>query len=277
LATLEAGSNLLVSPPVVTEDLSACKELVMIAGGSAITVAMQLCEDALLRNPKDVPVQLIMCNHAVEDVLYLDILEGFLEKYPTFELVNCISSQLPTELPGKKTSRTTWHQGRLSKDVIKITKPGTQGFVSGPRGLCKAAMTAWEAAGQDMKLLHVLDEVDPPAAARDESAVSARSDVQERSAGSQDLSAPLSDRSASAPDTLAPDVSEPAMPAPPEAEKMSLPAVAAPMPAPVVKKVEPPASGGIFHSFFKAFSCTCSKVSDEDDSEGAPMIAAESS
>merc|ERR1712098_487568 len=93
LAKLGAGSRILVSPPYCTreESLEGCRDLVMIAGGSAVTVAIQICQEALRLNPQGVLVDLVMCNHSAEDVLYQDVFDRLLERYPSFRLVHCIS------------------------------------------------------------------------------------------------------------------------------------------------------------------------------------------
>merc|ERR1719235_1759887 len=136
LSSLAAGSNLLVSPPVVTESLEGCKDLVMIAGGSAVTVAIQICEDALRRNPKDVPVQLLLCNSTVEDVLYQEVFDEILKQHSSFRLVHCISGGSGDK---KSSEQLSWHSGRINKDVIQKTGDATTCMASGPSGLMKTA------------------------------------------------------------------------------------------------------------------------------------------
>merc|ERR1719359_292807 len=108
LATLASGQKLLVSPPYATENLDGYKELVMVAGGSAVTVAIQICEDKLRRDPQDVAVELYLCNHGVEDVLYADVFEEMLKKYPSFRVVHCMSEGDVSAKAG--SGKAEWHQ-----------------------------------------------------------------------------------------------------------------------------------------------------------------------
>lgn len=250
LASLEAGSRLLVSPPTSTENLEGFRELVMIAGGSAVTVAIQICEDALRRNPADVSVDLFLCNHLVEDVLYQDVFDGLLTRYPAFRLTHCISGAISEKRPGTN-SRTIWHQGRVTKEVVKIEKPGTRCIVSGPRGLCRAAADVWRDLDQDTELLHVLDEIEP-----------------EKDTAELETAAPNATPEAQAAEIEAQP--EEAALAVPEAKQVDAVVVSDPPP----KKTAEPVSGisGIFCSLWKPFSCQGGRSADADDGEGVPAV-----
>merc|ERR1719353_863009 len=159
LDKLQVGSSLFICAPYATHSLEGCKELVILAGGSSVTVAIQLCQEALRLNPKDVCVQVIMCNNSVEDILYQDVFDRLLDKYPSMEMTNCISSGFGAKPPAAH-ERVVWQAGRVSKEVIKA-KRGTQAIVSGPRGLCSAAKRMWKELDQDPELLSILDEEEP--------------------------------------------------------------------------------------------------------------------
>jgi len=181
LKTLVAGSTLLVSAPIMTENMDGCPGLVMIAGGSAVTVAIQVCEEVLRHEKKDVHVELMMCNSTVEDILYQDIFDTMLKKYPAFRLAHCISSLCETgNAPPKykdANERVVWYSRLTNKvkqtvipqhDVIRIEHPNTMCMVSGPMGLCKASLSIWEALGQPKERLHILDELPPDLGEGDE-------------------------------------------------------------------------------------------------------------
>lgn len=240
LSTLTAGSNLLVSPPVATHSLEDCKDLVMIAGGSAVTVAIQICEDALRRNPKDVPVQLLLCNSTVEDVLYQEVFDEILKQHSSFRLVHCISGSIGDK---KSSEQLSWHNGRINKDVIQKTSDATTCMASGPSGLMKAASQVWKDLGQSPDHLHILDEILPADA---EGAAEASEKPKEQEEQSQQAVAE----------------SSPA--------KLPEPVVVAP-------KAEEKSRGlaSILGGLFRPLMCTtCSRPTD-DDSEGVPAVRSE--
>lgn len=159
LAKLHAGNELLVSPPIVTDSVEGCQDLAIVAGGSAVTVAMQICEAALRQNAGDKSVNLFLCNRDVEDVLFQEFFEEWLRRHPSFQLVHCISGNMPSQHL-RSGSRAVWRYGRFSAALIAecISRPNVRGIVSGPPGLCKAAADIWKSFGKKRDDIHILDE-----------------------------------------------------------------------------------------------------------------------
>jgi len=120
-------------------------------------------------------VDMIMCNSNAEDVLYQDVFDTMLDRYPSFRMVHCITGKVPSW----PKSKAEIHNGRICKEVLKITKPGTKGIVSGPRGLCRAATDLWAALGQDPENLTALDEVGAPPEATVETEAKGKEDAHE--------------------------------------------------------------------------------------------------
>lgn len=270
LASLAAGSKLLVSPPVVTENLEGYRDLVMIAGGSAVTVAIQICEDALRRNPVDVPVDLLLCNRTLEDILYQDVFGEMLGRYPAFRLVHCISGAIPEQAAEflDRRNNVEWHSGHVNKEVFRVKAAGSRCIVSGPRGLCQAGLNIWKSLGHDMELLSILDELPPEA---------------ETGAGGDD------GEGSTAGGTLVPttpvaakEVIEEAAPWPTLAaavdprEQQEKEAPEIPPPPQLQPRSQSPAGanngvGSIFCNLWRPFWCQ-GRTADKDDGEGIPSV-----
>lgn len=159
LASLRPGCRLLVSPPQPTLDITGYSGLLMISGGSSVTVALQICRAMLNEHPQGATVQLVLCNRTAADVLYQDVFDGLLQKHPDFNLVHCISEG---PVPVMCGGRAVWQQGRICAATIARAEPHLRGVVSGPMGLCQAVVHAWEQLGWAAERLSVLDELPPP-------------------------------------------------------------------------------------------------------------------
>lgn len=159
LASLRPGSQLLVSQPAYTlklnEDLLG---LVIIAGGSAVTVALQICEVQLKRLKPSVLVHLFLCNRTIEDVLYRPQFDELLAQYSNFRMVHCLSRG---QVPAFDEGKAEWRTGRIAQDVIAETDPRTLAIVSGPMGLCQAALDLWAKLGRSEETMRVMDELPP--------------------------------------------------------------------------------------------------------------------
>lgn len=57
-----------MSTPIETVDLTAFTGVLVVAGGSAVTVALQLCGAVLRRHPKRGKARLVLCNHTKDRV-----------------------------------------------------------------------------------------------------------------------------------------------------------------------------------------------------------------
>jgi hypothetical protein len=151
----------------------------MIAGGSALTVALQVCHQVLKKRKArdeasmealdeeeevwhddydDEPrVTLVLCNHTRRDVIFRDHFASMLEQYPNFNLVHCISTGPVVQESGE---RIVWRSGHLNTEVLRpAAEAGLQAVVSGPPGLCKATLEAWVALGRSETDLKILDEL----------------------------------------------------------------------------------------------------------------------
>lgn len=164
LSTLKVGDLLPISSPLPTSKPQDYVDgIFMVAGGSAVTVAIQLCQAVLKLNPA-APVQVAMCNRDFEDVLYNEIFEDMMTRHSTFDAVHCISrGALPDPLP---KGRVGWKKGRLSKQVLQpAVGSSMKGVVSGPMGLCRTTMDTWLALGLPESSFDSIDEMAPPQAA----------------------------------------------------------------------------------------------------------------
>lgn len=158
LASLGLGDTVLISPPRATFDLDHVSALVMVAGGSAVTVALQICKAMLKRHPKDVPVRLALCNHTMADVLYSDVLSNLCRQKQWLHVTHYISGG---ELPKRPTEAdpAQFHAGRLSKEVLQDASSYAKLIVSGPPGLCQCAADLWVDSGKSQETLFILDEL----------------------------------------------------------------------------------------------------------------------
>jgi len=149
-----------ISAPSCTLDLMGYVGAFVIAGGSAATVALQVCEGILKRHPKRGLVRLILCNRSVNDILLRARFEQLLLTYPSFRLVHCITDgQLPK---GKPATAAWWVAGRLSTELIESVEPHLKAVVSGPPGLCQSANELLLASGRQQFDITILDECPAP-------------------------------------------------------------------------------------------------------------------
>eukprot|EP00929_Paragymnodinium_shiwhaense_P108279 TRINITY_DN74602_c0_g1_i1.p1 TRINITY_DN74602_c0_g1~~TRINITY_DN74602_c0_g1_i1.p1 ORF type:complete len:803 (-),score=205.59 TRINITY_DN74602_c0_g1_i1:70-2478(-) len=149
---------------------------IVIAGGSAITTALQFCQQVLKRwmptpsmeedadwdsqefeEEPEVAVWLLLCNTTRKDVVHRDQLGAMIEAHPKFQLIHVIESGAVLT---DNSPQISWRSGRLSPAVLRdAAQSGLQAVVSGPPGLCKAAVEAWRGAGRDIEDMRVLDEL----------------------------------------------------------------------------------------------------------------------
>merc|ERR1719330_1476647 len=128
----------------------------MIAGGSAITVALQVCEAVLRRHPKRGQVRLVLCNRTVEDIWFPDRLEELERRHGGFKVAHCIShGPLP-----KPRGKQLWFTGRIRSEVLAAMDPHLRAIISGPPGLCAEAAALLGKLGQRSEDIVVLDEQD---------------------------------------------------------------------------------------------------------------------
>merc|ERR1719277_2238445 len=99
LASLRPASTVLVSAPHPTIEVEPFSQgMLMIAGGSAVTVGIQVCVAVLRLLDKQSspgPCVLVLCNHTAADVLYQERLEELLSSSPAFQVVHCLSAGGP--------------------------------------------------------------------------------------------------------------------------------------------------------------------------------------
>lgn len=160
IASLPVGEGIGVSGPVSTLDPGEFSGgLAMVAGGSAVTIALQLCETVLQINP-GVPVSLFLCFRTVDDAHYTEYFDRLSEASPSFERVYCISSGL---LPGSglpASGRVRWHEGRLNASLLSAVKPGCRSVLSGPPGLLFAARKMLLGNGHEADDILLLDDAE---------------------------------------------------------------------------------------------------------------------
>jgi len=172
LATLQPGSNLRVSQPHRTLDPTEYREgVVMVAGGSAVTVALQVCESILAlverKNAEDAitapaylsggEVHLVLCNKTAEDVLFVDRFEGLLKANASFHVTHCLSKGKPPATSAD--GRATWRAGRLNEEVMNDLPRRFKAVVSGPGGLCRTSFDLLQKFGRSEEQIAVLDSL----------------------------------------------------------------------------------------------------------------------
>eukprot|EP00927_Polykrikos_kofoidii_P019496 TRINITY_DN19114_c0_g1_i4.p1 TRINITY_DN19114_c0_g1~~TRINITY_DN19114_c0_g1_i4.p1 ORF type:complete len:661 (-),score=121.13 TRINITY_DN19114_c0_g1_i4:112-2094(-) len=168
-----------LSPPLpifLSENYRKAGGAVVVSGGSAITVALQACTQILARKFEEVPsieeentiweapedgeaplVYLVNCNRTRPDVIFRDEINALVQAHPTLHVVHCISSGPVIQEAG---NRIRWKAGRLSVEALREpAKMGLQAIVSGPPGLCKAAVEIWRQLGRTDEDIRVLDEL----------------------------------------------------------------------------------------------------------------------
>jgi len=160
LAELSTDGTVMVSRPLQTLNPADYPQgIVVIAGGSAVTVALQICRAVLARcSPKDL-VHLVLCNRTPEDALYQESFQEMIVSNPAFKVVHCLSEgPLPPTAPADVA---TWLLGRISVKAFAgfETFPLSRAAISGPPGLCAAAMALLKQQGMPEAQIRVLDEL----------------------------------------------------------------------------------------------------------------------
>jgi len=159
LASMRPGSAVTASGPTRTLDTSQYKSLLVIAGGSAVTVAVQICAAVLKRTFGSAPVHLVLCNNAVGDVLCHDRLDALQKVCRTFSVTHCI---LQGQSNGFSGGPSVWQSGALNAAAVASVTPHTPAVVSGPPGLCRAAANLLISLGWHMGDVQFLDGSPPP-------------------------------------------------------------------------------------------------------------------
>merc|ERR1719157_249856 len=109
IASLPLGESIGVSGPSLTLGPGEFSGgLAMVAGGSAGTIALQVCAMVLQIHP-GVPVFLFLCFRTVADAHYGAQFDKLSEACPSFERVYCISSgEVPSLEHPAGNSRAQW-------------------------------------------------------------------------------------------------------------------------------------------------------------------------
>lgn len=143
LGKMSTGENILVSNPVATVDPADYPEGgIMVAGGSAVVVALQVIT-AMLPNITD-SFHLYLCNRKQEDVLLMTEFNDLMEAYPNFHMTNCLSQDKSPENPKE---RSMW-SGRLTAELLKSAPSNLKVMISGPDSLCKMVALAFLELGK---------------------------------------------------------------------------------------------------------------------------------
>ncbi|CAK0866689.1 unnamed protein product [Prorocentrum cordatum] len=161
LASLRPASTVLVSAPHPTIDVEPfSKGMLMIAGGSAVTVGIQAGIEGsrgllLLIPPPRLPP--VLCNHTAADVLYQERLEELMRCSPAFRVVHCLSAGGAPAGP----SRATWRSGLIGWDAVGGALAGERprAVLSGPRGLLRASLDMLVGQGWGRDRVRVLDDL----------------------------------------------------------------------------------------------------------------------
>eukprot|EP00440_Ansanella_granifera_P074507 gb/GFBE01080856.1/.p1 GENE.gb/GFBE01080856.1/~~gb/GFBE01080856.1/.p1 ORF type:complete len:604 (+),score=167.97 gb/GFBE01080856.1/:1-1812(+) len=154
LSKMKVGDNIIVTKPIKTEDPADYKEgLVMVAGGSAVTVALQVCEAVLAICTGE--VHLFLCNRTAEDVLFIDRLEALLEANSKFKVTHCLSQGKAAEEAAAQ--KATWQSGRLTAENLASVPRNTKAVLSGPGPLMRMAYDALCKLDRTEDMIHCLD------------------------------------------------------------------------------------------------------------------------
>eukprot|EP00927_Polykrikos_kofoidii_P078760 TRINITY_DN75578_c0_g1_i1.p1 TRINITY_DN75578_c0_g1~~TRINITY_DN75578_c0_g1_i1.p1 ORF type:complete len:648 (-),score=112.43 TRINITY_DN75578_c0_g1_i1:155-2041(-) len=164
LGSLALGAKVLVSEPLVTNVTTAelLQGVVMIAGGSAVTVAMQVCAAALRSG---VAINLALCVHSEDDIIFKDRFDALQRMFRHFRVAYCVSEGLSSSTNGK-TGRADFFAGRLkpgallpdlgiSRSAMVAKRPFA--IVSGPPGLCLAGQNMLQQLGWVPESIRLLD------------------------------------------------------------------------------------------------------------------------
>jgi len=175
LAGLRLGERIVAQPlptlPAFEADrLLSGETLAILAGGSAVTLALQVCAAALDRE-RPGKVHLVLCNKTAKDVLFAEDFEEFLQRPGRFQVTHLLSRESPPpsqRQPGSSKKPLAVWKGplRLSEKVLEEVLPKRRAaipfLVSGPPGLCRAAQDALRAKGhlQDALFLDEFPEAE---------------------------------------------------------------------------------------------------------------------
>merc|ERR1712113_863386 len=154
LAKLRPGAKMLVSAPHRTLDPAFVPD-VMVAGGSAVTIGIQVCKAVCEKHP-DKHFELILCNTTEKDVVNESLFNDMLDKYPNFELTHCIS-----QAPLRKgcSGRAKWYKSRIAAHLVRPLSAELRVIVSGPIGLGTAMWKMWNNLHRPAADIKFLDQV----------------------------------------------------------------------------------------------------------------------
>ncbi|CAE7041163.1 CBR1 [Symbiodinium sp. CCMP2592] len=177
LAGLRLGERIVTQPPLPTlpafeaDRLLGGETLAILAGGSAVTLALQVCAAALDRE-RPRKVHLVLCNKTAKDVLFAEDFEEFLQRPGRFQVTHLLSRESPPppsqrQPRSSKQSLAVWKGPlHLSEKVLDEILPNRRAaisfLVSGPPGLCRTAQDALRAKGhlQDALFLDEFPEAE---------------------------------------------------------------------------------------------------------------------
>eukprot|EP00434_Breviolum_minutum_P003250 symbB.v1.2.002861.t1/scaffold130.1/size334612/12 len=154
LGKMKPGETILVSTPVPTIDPADYPEgAIMVAGGSAVVVALQVIT-AMLPLLTD-SFHLYLCNRKQEDVLLMDEFNALMDAYPQkFQMTNCLSQD---KSPDNPQGRSKWSSGRLNADQLKTAPLNLKVLISGPDPLCKMVALSFLELGKQEDDIACLD------------------------------------------------------------------------------------------------------------------------
>jgi len=154
LGKMKPGETILVSTPVPTIDPADYPEgAIMVAGGSAVVVALQVIT-AMLPVLTD-SFHLYLCNRKQEDVLLMDEFNALMDAYPQkFQMTNCLSQD---KSPDNPQGRSKWSSGRLNADQLKTAPLNLKVLISGPDPLCKMVALSFLELGKQEDDIACLD------------------------------------------------------------------------------------------------------------------------
>jgi len=157
LAKLVSQDSLRVSAPIPTTDMANfAGGVVVVAGGSAVTVALQICASVLRRYPKRGLVRAVFCYRLNQDALFLEQIKKLLEEYPAFKVYYCISEPVHGQ-HRNFGGRALWRHGNVSPALLRNMEAHLRTVVSGPPGLCKAVAGMLHEIGRSSKDYMLLD------------------------------------------------------------------------------------------------------------------------
>eukprot|EP00929_Paragymnodinium_shiwhaense_P079924 TRINITY_DN41669_c0_g1_i1.p1 TRINITY_DN41669_c0_g1~~TRINITY_DN41669_c0_g1_i1.p1 ORF type:complete len:617 (-),score=162.70 TRINITY_DN41669_c0_g1_i1:189-1919(-) len=172
VAGMKVGDSIMVSSPKKSLDVSFVREgVVMVAGGSAVTVALQVCASAMrismMSFGRAAPVILALCNNSEKDILYRERFEGLQKIAPRFRVLHCLlEGPVPSETSGKADFRVgpisaaalQPHLQKLREQEGKFNlRPPS--VVSGPPGLCFATQKLLVQMGWPVADIRFMDKL----------------------------------------------------------------------------------------------------------------------